>query len=75
MLQWSRMERYAVTKRQLGFFLALVGLAIMSSLLATDLLGLGEWSGIGPLQQMGLGAGGVVLLIGLVLIRIGNRPA
>ncbi|HIE39307.1 MAG TPA: hypothetical protein EYH30_07565 [Anaerolineales bacterium] len=64
-----------VTKRQLGIFLSLVGLVMVGGTVAVDWAGAGEWSGFGPLQWMGLGAGLVALTIGLLLTRLGNRPA
>jgi len=64
-----------VTKRQLGIFLLLVGLAATCGIVAVDLVGAGEWGGFGPLQRIGLGAGTTLLVIGVALIRIGNRPA
>ncbi len=64
-----------VTKRQLGIFLLMVALALGVGVFAVDWVGVGEWGGFGPLQQIGAGAGAVLLAIALVLIRLGNRPA
>lgn len=64
-----------VTKRQLGIFLALVGLVSVIGVVAVDLLGAGEWSGFGPLQRLGVGAGVGLIVIGAALIAVGNRPA
>ncbi len=64
-----------VTKRQLGIALSLTGLAVAVGVVAADWVGAGEWSGFGPLQWLGLGAGAALLLVGVALIGRGNRPA
>lgn len=64
-----------VTKRQLGIFLALAGLAVVGGTVAVDWIGAGEWSGFGPLQWIGLGAGLLAVAVAAALIRIGHRPA
>lgn len=64
-----------ITKRQLGIALALVSVAIAVGVIAADWIGAGEWSGFGPLQWLGLGAGAVLLLVSVGLVLRGNRPA
>ncbi|MGD1996114.1 MAG: hypothetical protein PVH62_04995 [Anaerolineae bacterium] len=64
-----------ITKRQLGIFLAAVGIAVSGGIMIVDRIGAGAWGGFGPLQRIGLGLGVAVLIIGLVLIRVGDRPA
>lgn len=64
-----------VTKRQLGIFLIGLGLAIGLGTIAVDWIGAGEWSGFGPLQQIGLGAGLLIVLLALPLLRLDGRPA
>lgn len=64
-----------VTKRQLGFFLLAVALVLALGVLAVDWVGMGEWGGFGPLQQLGVGTGAVLLAVALILIRLGDRPA
>ncbi len=64
-----------VTKRQLGIFVLSVGLVVGGGVFAVDWVGAGKWGGFGPLQQIGLGAGAVLLLIGVLLVRLGDRPA
>ena len=64
-----------VTKRQLGILVAVVGVVGSVAIFAVDRLGAGEWSGFGPLQQIGLGLGVVLLATGLILVRVGDRPA
>jgi hypothetical protein len=65
----------SVTKRQLGIFVAIVGAVGSVAIVAVDRLGAGEWSGFGPLQQIALGLGIALLIIGLLLVRVGDRPA
>lgn len=64
-----------VTKRQLG--LALIALAIVAVVgsFIYDFLGGGQFSGIGPAQRLGLIAAGLVALIGVSLLPLGDRPA
>ena len=64
-----------ITKRQLGLALLGVGLAAVVSVLAIDLVGVGQYSGVGPVQRLALAAGGIVVIVGVSLIPFGNRPA
>lgn len=64
-----------VTKRQLGIFLSLVAALVLFWIGVIDRIGIGEWGGFGPLQRIGLAGGLLLLVVGLILIRIGNRPA
>jgi hypothetical protein len=64
-----------MTKRQLGIFVAIAGLTAGAVTIGVDLAGAGEWSGFGPLQQAGLGAGLLLLVVGALLFRLGDRPA
>ncbi len=64
-----------ITKRWLGIGLAAGGLLLVLALLAVDLIGAGDYQGIGPAQRLGLLGGGALLLIGLSLIPLGDRPA
>jgi hypothetical protein len=64
-----------VTKRHLGILLLAVGLIAIVGVLAVDLLGAGEFSGIGPAQTWALIGGALVVLLGLSLIPLGDRPA
>jgi hypothetical protein len=64
-----------MTKRQLGLlFIALGGLGIMG-VLSIDLIGAGQFSGIGPAQRLALLAAGAVVLVGLTLLPLGDKPA
>jgi hypothetical protein len=64
-----------VTKRQLGIIAIVVTLLGVAGIIGVDVIGAGEWSGFGPLQQMGIGAGVVGIIVGVILILLGNRPA
>lgn len=64
-----------ITKRQLGLILAGLGGTAVLLILAVDVLGAGEFQGIGPAQRVALALAGVVLVLGLSLIPLGNRPA
>lgn len=72
--RWHESRRM-VTKRQLGVALSLMGLGLVGWIVAVDRMGLGRWGGFGPLQRIALGTGLMVLVVGLLLVRIGNRPA
>jgi hypothetical protein len=67
--------RSMVTKRLLGIFVLVVGIALGAGTVAVDLVQIGEWSGFGPLQRLGLAAGAVLIAVGIGLIRLGDRPA
>lgn len=69
------MNVFFMTKRQLGMvFIALGGLGIVG-LFGIDLIGAGQFSGIGPTQRLGLLAAGAVILVGLTLLPLGDKPA
>ena len=64
-----------VTKRQLGFFVVALSVLGFIGTIAVDFLGAGRWSGFGPLQRMGFGLALISLVVGFILIRLGDRPA
>ena len=64
-----------VTKRQLGLVFLFLGIAALLGLLAGDWLGAGRFSGIGPIQKLLMVAAGLIALIGISLIPLGNKPA
>jgi hypothetical protein len=64
-----------VTKRQLGIILIVMTFLGVAGIVGVDLIGAGEWSGFGPLQQMGVGIGVVGIIVGVILILLGDRPA
>lgn len=64
-----------ITKRQLGIFIIALSVLGILAVLGADLLGLSRWSGFGPLQQIGIGLASGAILVGLILVRLGDRPA
>ena len=64
-----------VTKRQLGVLFIGLGVGAAVAMLAVDLLGAGQFQGIGPAQRRALLAAGAAVLLGLSLLPLGNRPA
>ena len=64
-----------MTKKQLGVAFILLGLAAAVALLAIDLIAAGSFQGIGPAQRLALAVAGILILVGLSLIPLGDRPA
>jgi hypothetical protein len=64
-----------LTKRQLGLLIVLSGAALAAITLAVNIFGLGRFNGIGPAKQSALIAAGAIILFGLSLLPLGNRPA
>jgi hypothetical protein len=64
-----------ITKRQLGLLFILLGLGAAAALIAVDLLGAGQFQGIGPAQRRALLIATLVVVVGLTLLPLGNRPA
>ena len=64
-----------VTKRQLGLILLIAGIVATGAILAVEILGAGNFQGIGPLQRIGLGMTILTILIGISLLPLGDRPA
>jgi len=64
-----------ITKRQLGFVVVALGLLVIVATIGVDLIGAGQWSGFGPLQRIGIGLGLPTVVVGCILIRLGDRPA
>jgi len=64
-----------ISKRQLGIFVIALGVLALMGILAVDLLGAGQWGGFGPLQRLGLLLSGLTVVVGLLLYRLGDRPA
>ena len=64
-----------MTKKQLGFlFIALGFMAIVGSL-GLDLVRAGQYQGIGPAQKQAMMAAGLVIMVGITLLPLGDRPA
>ena len=63
-----------VTKRQLGYLFIGIGMLVMAGAIGANFIG-GRDAGFGPFQAIGLGAGVVIILMAIPLIRLGDRPA
>jgi hypothetical protein len=66
---------YTLSKRMLGILMLVGGILGIIAILAIDVLDVGREGGIGPAQQIALGLCGVVVLLGLTLIPLGDDPA
>jgi len=64
-----------ITKRQLGIIVITLDLLAALGVIAVDFVGAGRWGGFGPLQRIGIGLALVAIAVGLILVRLGNRPA
>ena len=64
-----------ITKRQFGIGLVTFSALATIGLFGVELIGASDFRGIGPLQQMALIGAGIVFLVGLTLIPLGDRPA
>jgi hypothetical protein len=64
-----------ITKRQLGIGFIFMGAAAAVTLLAIDLLGAGQFQGVGPAQRRALLMAGIVILLGISLLPLGDRAA
>ena len=75
MIKDDRTGDFAFSKRFLGFiFVGLGLLAILGSFL-NDIIGGGRFAGIGPTQRVAILVASLVILVGLSLIPLGQRPA
>ncbi len=64
-----------VTKRQLGIAVICLSVLGIAGVMVVHVLGLGQWSGFGPLQRIGVGLASGALVVGCVLVSLGDRPA
>ncbi len=64
-----------VTKRQLGLLFILLGVGGIIGMFAIDLIGAGQFQGIGPAQRRAILIAGVLALVGMSLLPLGDRPA
>lgn len=69
------LDERTVTKRQLGMFLALVGIAGFVVILLIDVVDAGRQGGIGPAQRFALALMAATAILGLTLIPGGDAPA
>ncbi len=65
----------AITKRQLGIALAVIGILGFAGILAIDLIDVGRQGGIGPAQSLALLLMAALTIIGLSLVPLGDAPA
>ena len=64
-----------MTKRQLGLLFIVLGAAAVAAVLAVDLVGAGRFQGMGPAQRAALMAAALLLVVGITLLPLGDRPA
>lgn len=64
-----------LTKRQLGWLILLAGMVIIVGSLGVDLIGAGQFTGLGPAQKQAILGGIALALFGLTLFPLGHRPA
>ena len=64
-----------ITKRQLGFLFILLGAGAAAGLFVMDWLGADQFQGVGPAQRRALLLAAGVVLLGLSLLPLGDRPA
>jgi hypothetical protein len=64
-----------VTKRQLGLILLIAGLVSLAVVLGIDVLSAGRFQGLGPIQRLALAPACLLVVVGLSLLPLGDRPA
>jgi hypothetical protein len=64
-----------ITKRQLGIGFILLGLVAIIATFAVDWLGAGNFQGVGPAQRVALIGAGLVIVVGITLLPLGDRAA
>lgn len=64
-----------VTKRQLGLLFILLGVGAIVGMFAIDLIGAGQFQGIGPAQRRALIVAALSVGVGISLLPLGSRPA
>jgi len=64
-----------LTKRQLGWLILSLGAGLVLVSLGIDLVGAGQFKGLGPAQKQLIGAGVLIAFFGLTLLPQGDRPA
>lgn len=64
-----------LTKKELGWLFLIAGVVGFIAILSVDILDSGRMGGIGPAQQIALGCAGLIALIGLTLIPLGDDTA
>ena len=64
-----------MSKRQLGLLFIVLGTTAAAALFAVDLLGAGRFQGVGPVQRAALAAAALLVVVGITLLPLGDRPA
>jgi hypothetical protein len=64
-----------LTKRQLGWLVITGGALAALGVLLVDVLRAGAFAGLGPAQLQALGGCALVIVLGLSLLPLGDRPA
>ena len=64
-----------LTKRQLGWLIFVAGTIVIVGSFSVDLIGAGQFTGLGPAQKQAISGGIVLVLFGLSLLPLGHRPA
>lgn len=64
-----------ITKRQLGLIFIMLGVGAAVGMFAIDLVGAGQFQGVGPAQRRALAAAALAIVAGLSLLPLGSRPA
>ena len=64
-----------MTKKQLGLSFIGTGILAVAGMFLMDLIGAGQFLGIGPAQRLALIGAGVVIFVGITLLPFGDNPA
>lgn len=64
-----------MSKRQLGLLFIVLGTAGVVALFGVDLLGAGRFQGVGPVQRAALAGAALLIVVGVTLLPLGDRPA
>jgi hypothetical protein len=68
-------KRFTFSKRQLGILMLIAGVGGFAAIIGIDIIDFGRDGGIGPAQQIALGAATLIALVGITLIPIDDTPA
>ena len=64
-----------MTKKQLGIIFILLGVIVIAGMFLMDAVGAGQFQGVGPAQRLAMLAAGGVILVGVSLLPLGDKPA
>lgn len=64
-----------MTKKQVGLVLIGLGISGILGMFAMDFIGAGQFQGIGPAQRLAMMGAGIIIIIGLTLLPLGDKPA